>query len=634
MSQRNLISGNVYYGVIIAGQGTNGNVVAGNDISTDATYTSRPYEPASYAGIGISDGASDNTIGGAMAVAGNLITNNGGPGVIAGRSSYDYMYSVANQITANRIFANTGQAIDLGDDGVTYNSMSPRQGPKDLQNFPVFATAASGGLEGWLGGSTPDTPFRVDFFASANYGPGGSGEAQDYLGSLEVTTDATGQVTFAVPFTAPAGLPIITATATDPQGNTSEVSALRPATLQSPSLSVRKAANQSLAFATNLGDGIVIQDPDAPPITPLWDLTLSVSDGTLTLSTTAGLTGSGDGTRSLSYSGTLAALNAALQGMIYNPAAGPPGRTTLLTLGARSSGASPLQTQLLITDGVFAVDTTADSGPGSLRQAILDADSEAGLALTIDFAIPGDRLRTIEPVTPLPAITASVLIDGTTQPGFNGAPLIAVGGRSPGSVGPLTVSGGNLTIRGMALSGIAIDATADERPDRRQLRFKRPAGQLSLLDATGRVLVQSDGVSSNGPPDAIDEHLPAGTYFLQVAATGGAEGWALTANLTPASPPFQAIPVGFPQFFNGGYDPLAVGDFTGDGNLDLAAMDGLHLGLGDGTFREPLAGLGPPAANRRPRRCLVTGAFNGDGKLDLAVEYYWWRDHRRATRKR
>ena len=47
-----------------------------------------------------------------------------------------------------------------------------------------------------------------------------------------MTTDATGQVTFAVPFTAPAGLPIITATATDPQGNTSEVTALRQAALQ------------------------------------------------------------------------------------------------------------------------------------------------------------------------------------------------------------------------------------------------------------------------------------------------------------------------------------------------------------------------------------------------------------------
>ena len=107
-----------------------------------------------------------------------------------------------------------------------------------------------------------------------------------------------------------------------------------------------------------------------------WDLTLSVSDGTLTLSSTAGLTGSGDGTGSLSYSGPLTALDAALEGMIFNPPAGPHVPTTL-TLGAQSYGAPPLQTQFVITDGVFVVDTTADSGPGSLRQAILDANSRA-----------------------------------------------------------------------------------------------------------------------------------------------------------------------------------------------------------------------------------------------------------------
>ena len=153
---------------------------------------------------------------------------------------------VGNQITANRIFGNTGQAIDLGDDGVTDNGTSPRQGPNNLQNFPIFVTTADGQTEGWLGGSTPDTTFRIDFFASAAYGPGGSGEAQDYLGSLEVTTDASGQVSFAVPFTAPAGLPIITATATDPQGNTSEVSALRPGYLAG-TVSFRSRGGQPVA---------------------------------------------------------------------------------------------------------------------------------------------------------------------------------------------------------------------------------------------------------------------------------------------------------------------------------------------------------------------------------------------------
>ena len=114
---------------------------------------------------------------------------------------------------------------------------------------------------------------------------------------------------FAVPFTAPAGLPIVTATATDPQGNTSEVSALRQATLRDALVSLFAWSPASLViFSAASGDGIAIQDPDAGPLDPAWNLTLSVSAGTLTLSTTAGLTGSGDGTGSLSYSGPLSAL--------------------------------------------------------------------------------------------------------------------------------------------------------------------------------------------------------------------------------------------------------------------------------------------------------------------------------------
>ena len=67
----------------------------------------------------------------------------------------------------------------------------------------------------------------------------------------------------------------------------------------------------------------------AGPLDPVWNLTLSVTAGTLTLSSTAGLTGSGDGTGSLSYSGPLSAVDAALAGMSYVP---PPGSHGLATL--------------------------------------------------------------------------------------------------------------------------------------------------------------------------------------------------------------------------------------------------------------------------------------------------------------
>ena len=304
-------------------------------------------------------------------------------------------------------------------------------GPNNLQDFPIVVTTADGGLEGWLSGSAPDTTYRIDVYAGAGYSPGGGGQAQAVLGSLEVTTDGQGQVIFDIPFAAPPGLPEITATATDPQGDTSELSTARHPTLEAPTQLLPTTPGQPLTFASESGDGIAVQDPDAGPLDPAWDVTLDVASGTLTLSSLDGLVGSGNGTSSLNYQGPLSALNAALEGLSYSPAAGSHGIVTM-TLEADSEGAPTVQAQILIiVDGTFTVTTTADSGTGSLRQAILASDAETGGTNAIDFDIPGQGVQTIAPLSPLPAITGPVLIDGISQPGYAGTPLIELM-RQPG----------------------------------------------------------------------------------------------------------------------------------------------------------------------------------------------------------
>jgi len=70
---------------------------------------------------------------------------------------------------------------------------------------------------------------------------------------------------------------------------------------------------------------------------------------------------------------------------------------------------------------------------------------------------------------------------------------------------------------------------------------------------------------------------------------------------------------------------LVVGDFNGDGKLDLAvALLGAQsvailLGNGDGTFQGPIAYSVTAGASGVVPYGLVTGDFNGDGKLDLAM---------------
>src|SRR5437762_9013406 len=73
----------------------------------------------------------------------------------------------------------------------------------------------------------------------------------------------------------------------------------------------------------------------------------------------------------------------------------------------------------------FTVTNINDTGTGSFRQAITDANNHSGLD-TIAFDIPGTSIHTITPATPLPSITDAVIIDGYTQPGAS-ANTLAVG---------------------------------------------------------------------------------------------------------------------------------------------------------------------------------------------------------------
>ena len=75
------------------------------------------------------------------------------------------------------------------------------------------------------------------------------------------------------------------------------------------------------------------------------------------------------------------------------------------------------------------VTTTADSGRGSLRQEILDTNSSVG-ADYIEFEIAGSGVHTISPASALPTISDPVTIDGTSQSGYGGTPLVLLDGAS------------------------------------------------------------------------------------------------------------------------------------------------------------------------------------------------------------
>ncbi len=115
---------------------------------------------------------------------------------------------------------------------------------------------------------------------------------------------------------------------------------------------------------------------------------------------------------------------------------------------------------------VFTVTSLADSGAGTLRQAILDANAAPG-ADSIEFTIvTGIAAKIILPLTPLPAITDTVAIDATTQPLFDGVPLIELSGTMlGGSADGLVLQASSSVIRGLAINdfpgrGVVVQAAS------------------------------------------------------------------------------------------------------------------------------------------------------------------------------
>lgn len=215
VAEGNLISGNGSDGVEISGATAAGNQVKNNLIGTTATGTAAI--PNGNTGVFINSSAHDNDIGG----SGNTIAFNNGDGVWVNTGTN-------NAFRHNLIFANGGLGIDLSTTGVTTNDGNDADtGANQLQNFPVLSAATNFLTQVNIAGaldSVANTSYDVDFFASVDIDSSGYGEGQFYLGSTNITTDGSGHADFLASFATTLTGRYVTATATDPNGNTSEFS--------------------------------------------------------------------------------------------------------------------------------------------------------------------------------------------------------------------------------------------------------------------------------------------------------------------------------------------------------------------------------------------------------------------------
>lgn len=181
----------------------------------------------------------------------------------------------------------------------------------------------------------------------------------------------------------------------------------------------------------------------------------------------------------------------------------------LLLLPLCPSGASAQ------ADATWVVGNTADSGPGSLRQAIIDANANRATPQLIQFNIPATdpgfdgRVFTIQPLSDLPILLGNITIDGASQTACTGdtnplGPEIVINGAQMPAGSAFHISGDYNAIAGLVINGfiqggaIGISYRIDSTPSFNQIR-----NNYIGTDATGRHAVPNGagiGISGWGSP--------------------------------------------------------------------------------------------------------------------------------------
>jgi hypothetical protein len=209
-------------------------VIQGNNIGIGADGSTNVGNVGN--GIDFSSTAFGSTVGPALSggLGGNIIAFNGA-GRTNGAGIGMQNTPNANKIFSNSIFSNTGITTGIGidlsatsqiTDGPTANDVNDGDpGGNNLQNFPLLTSAQSTGSSITIVGtlnSTASTTFTVEFFSN----PAGTAQGKTFLGSTTTTTNVANNAAFTAVLAATVSAGVnITATATDPSGNTSEFSA-------------------------------------------------------------------------------------------------------------------------------------------------------------------------------------------------------------------------------------------------------------------------------------------------------------------------------------------------------------------------------------------------------------------------
>jgi hypothetical protein len=165
----------------------------------------------------------------------------------------------------------------------------------------------------------------------------------------------------------------------------------------------------------------------------------------------------------------------------------------------------------------YLVTNGNDSGPGSLRQAILDSNGSPGLN-TIAFDMADSGVQTIRPASALPTITNPVVIGGTTEPGHQGTPLVVLSGAGAGQA----AVGLSLTTTDSVVKGLVVSS------------FSQPGITFSSAAANDVVegnFIGTDSTGFTSAPNRTGVEIDTGAIGITIGGTVAGAGNLISGNV-------------------------------------------------------------------------------------------------------